>query len=856
MLSVIGCLALLSYLVVLAISLAHGQTDSNVKGIDLIPNSYIVQFPGDPGTSGGNKGAGTFHKQMQALNVPYTITSNYSTLFNAAALQMDDQYLDSVVSLANNKGTWPQRVIAVNSQTDYSSKYFTLPPKKQLAHAYTGVERVHSELGLSGKNIKIGFLDSGLDYTHPAFGGCFGPGCRVQFGFDFVGDNYTGYNVPQPDDDPMDPCNVHGTHVAGIATGNHGEFQGVAPHAVIGAYRVMGCSLKTDTTVLLAGLEKAYLDGMDIINLSVGAGSGWANSFEAVAVENAFQLGRYIVTGAGNNGFDSLWSITKPSASPHSIAVGAVDLPQHYALYLNVTTDRTETYERSDQQRYLAPLNLVNVPIIQAKSNTGDDYACTSLTGVSGAIVVAQKGGSCSLMDMVKNVFNAGGVAMVVYNNREGDLGPLLYTENIALPSFSLLRSAGLKLVAQLAKGGSPKGTVKNDALVFDSGFAQPRVSVFSAWGPSPDGNLKPDIVAPGSGIYSTIPQSMGSYGVGDGTSMAAPYISGSVALLLEANRVSTNWDVYCLLLNTATPLWNRPKVLQSAAMQGSGFLQLYNALTTDFSFSATYKHESRYSADNNKLVSRSLTVRNLGSSGVTYNFEYLPALSVSGFDKQKVAVYPPRTSQVAGDAYFIFDSIKLAAKKTAKNSITIDLSAIRASDFMVHSGYVNAYPADGKGYNLTYPIVGFAYPSSTIPLLSPQYGGLKLPCTMRKSNGKCLTGTNTYTFVGDDVPVIRFHLQHPVRRLRIRVAFSQTPTKPHAVVTENHFMWMSKNLSDDDQLYYEYVWRGRAYYSSSPNKIIDLPNKDYVLTLEFYATCPEDPPIRYVSSVIRVARK
>ncbi|RKP33821.1 peptidase S8/S53 domain-containing protein, partial [Dimargaris cristalligena] len=334
---------------------------------------------------------------MQALNVPYTITSNYSTLFNAAALQMDDQYLDSVVSLANNKGTWPQRVIAVNSQTDYSSKYFTLPPKKQLAHAYTGVERVHSELGLSGKNIKIGFLDSGLDYTHPAFGGCFGPGCRVQFGFDFVGDNYTGYNVPQPDDDPMDPCNVHGTHVAGIATGNHGEFQGVAPHAVIGAYRVMGCSLKTDTTVLLAGLEKAYLDGMDIINLSVGAGSGWANSFEAVAVENAFQLGRYIVTGAGNNGFDSLWSITKPSASPHSIAVGA------------------------------------------------------------------------------------------------------------------------------------------NDALVFDSGFAQPRVSVFSAWGPSPDGNLKPDIVAPGSGIYSTIPQSMGSYGVGDGTSMAAPYISGSVALLLEA---------------------------------------------------------------------------------------------------------------------------------------------------------------------------------------------------------------------------------------------------------------------------------------------------------------------------------
>lgn len=70
----------------------------------------------------------------------------------------------------------------------------------------------------------------GLDYTHPSLGGCFGSQCRVAFGYDFVGDDYTGDNQPIPDGDPMD-CNGHGTHVAGIIGANDKEFQftGVAP---------------------------------------------------------------------------------------------------------------------------------------------------------------------------------------------------------------------------------------------------------------------------------------------------------------------------------------------------------------------------------------------------------------------------------------------------------------------------------------------------------------------------------------------------------------------------------------------------------------------------------------------------
>lgn len=84
------------------------------------------------------------------------------------------------------------------------------------------------------------FSDTGVDYKHPALGGCFGSGCKVAFGHDFVGDAYDNgspeKDVPKPDKDPMD-CAGHGTHVAGIvAARNEGphalglqRFVGVAP---------------------------------------------------------------------------------------------------------------------------------------------------------------------------------------------------------------------------------------------------------------------------------------------------------------------------------------------------------------------------------------------------------------------------------------------------------------------------------------------------------------------------------------------------------------------------------------------------------------------------------------------------
>lgn len=165
------------------------------------------------------------------------------------------------------------------------------------ADLLTGVAELRSNFALTGKGIKIAVVDTGIDYTHPAFGSCTGINapagrCRVVAGRDLVGDNYTGgSSKPQPDNDPVSqagmrarawlvrrqvravfrmtpgwhqhalrpllllvPCHpplpspqrdcysgFHGTTVAGVAAAGWykgAPMLGVAPEALIGAYKV------------------------------------------------------------------------------------------------------------------------------------------------------------------------------------------------------------------------------------------------------------------------------------------------------------------------------------------------------------------------------------------------------------------------------------------------------------------------------------------------------------------------------------------------------------------------------------------------------------------------------------------
>ncbi|KAM3514721.1 hypothetical protein MY11210_001692 [Beauveria gryllotalpidicola] len=181
-------------------------------------------------------------------------------------------------------------------------------------HVMTQVDKLHAA-GYTGSGIKIAIVDSGVNYTHSALGGCFGKGCRVVLGDNFSKDG--------KDNDPMD-CAGHGTTVAGIIAGNDANYVGVAPNATLAAYRVLDCDSLMVEDDLVAAWIKAYEDGAQIIVSSAGwPGSSWATRPAAVAVSNIVDSGVPCVVGLGNNQEAGLFSVLNPSSGKGVTSVNA-----------------------------------------------------------------------------------------------------------------------------------------------------------------------------------------------------------------------------------------------------------------------------------------------------------------------------------------------------------------------------------------------------------------------------------------------------------------------------------------------------------------------------------------------------
>ncbi len=178
-------------------------------------------------------------------------------------------------------------------------------------HKMIQADKLHAQ-NITGKGIRVAVLDSGIDYTHPALGGCFGPGCLVTHGYDWVDE----------DDDPKDDCTGHGTHVAGIiaAQPNSMGFTGAAPGVTLGAYRVATCPgglLSED--VVVAAFNRAFDDGSDVINLSGFFPFPWNEHPVALAVQRITEAGVPVIAAMGNLGEDGLWTSGVPAVG-HGVA--------------------------------------------------------------------------------------------------------------------------------------------------------------------------------------------------------------------------------------------------------------------------------------------------------------------------------------------------------------------------------------------------------------------------------------------------------------------------------------------------------------------------------------------------------
>lgn len=385
-------------------------------------------------------------------------------------------------------------------------------------------------LGYDGSGIIIGVIDTGIDYTHPDLIGLGSEG-KVIKAYNFFDDN-----------ESLD-TNGHGTEVAGIIAAE-GNLEGIAPKAKIISYKVSDDGESVSSDLIIKAIEQAIIDEVDIINISLGVNR--TNPKIDSAVDKAVEQGIVVVAAAGNDG-PGLKTIGSPGLNHNAITVGAT--------YNNLTSSLVATLEINEKQYQILPMVATPSPefpitakIMFAEYARERDF---SENNFKDAIILAERGSDLEeevvyFSDKENNAANADAAALIVYNNVPGIyLGELIHEfvdEDYypRIPTVSMSREDGLEIRSMLEN--------KTEGILHI--FYNPDFVVhFSSRGPVSPFYLKPDLVAPGAFVNTTL--NNGNYNFTSGTSFATPHVSGAVALLLQKNPNLTPNEIKSILVTT-----------------------------------------------------------------------------------------------------------------------------------------------------------------------------------------------------------------------------------------------------------------------------------------------------------------
>ncbi len=646
---------------------------------------WFVEFESEPSARGGGVSAmaqerNALRQEARDADIEFEERYDFQDLWNGLSVRATASEAAALAELSSASAVYPVELI------DAPEPLQEAEPHLGTALGMTGADVAVSELGFDGEGLSVAIIDTGIDYGHPDLGGdgegTSFPTDRVTHGFDYVGDDYDASDPdrdePSPNPDPMD-INGHGTHVAGISGANPADedgVQGVAPAVTFGAYKVFGTSGSSSADVIIAAMEDAAADGMDIINMSLGAAFAWGDYPTSKVANQLVADGTVVVASAGNSGETGVFSLGAPGNATDAIGVASADNLSMNALVMEAPgldgPDGEDLPYSGMSDAQLPPLDEELDEVVwigRGCSSLGDELEGDP-EGATALIIR----GECTFEEKYNTAVDAGATGVIIYNHLPGLFagGGIVPADDVWAAATTNEHGAALRALAESEDEAVVTATERTMSIVNPGGGL---VSSFSSYGMTPDLDFRPDILAPGGLIESTYPLASGGYATISGTSMSAPHVAGAVALLLDAQPDLAADEVRGVLQNSAEPVvWSgNPDlgILDNTFRQGAGMLQI------DTSITATSSVEpSKIALGEAESVDTTLTITNAGDEAVTYDLDHVGALGTAGFGDDPwgdwATIFYPQFAGPSTTATFTEDSVTVDGGSSVDVDVTI----------------------------------------------------------------------------------------------------------------------------------------------------------------------------------------
>lgn len=486
------------------------------------------------------------------------VTGQYDISLNAVAVQLNGTPLAIVAGAPGVRAA------------QYQGLYHPTAgdPDLSLISAQAAWTQAGGSSSSAGTGVKVAIVDTGIDITHPCFSDS-GYAGQTQLGDTSLTNNKVivakvFYNKAKVNGLTPGAIQEHGTHVAGTVACNFDtaamvdgvtipyNMSGVAPRALLGNYNIFpGDVVDARSQDILDALEAAYSDGFDVANMSLGGGAHGAADLLTVAVDDLDQANMVVAVAAGNSG-PGHYTVQSPGSAARALTAGASTVPHFVGAPL--TIGGSSIGLASGDFPTVSSDLTAPMKVVAGSSGLGDACAALPAGSLNVAIGVVSRG-SCSFSTKIRNAQAAGAVATVVVNNVAGDPTAMGSDGTPNQPTIPAYMASLADRAALVVSNGKP-GTIGSTQSYFSTKNAN-IMAGFSSQGPTDvDFRVKPDVVAPGVNVLSSIPHQFCDvapcFAFFQGTSMATPHLAGSAAVVRQQHPDWSAADVRSAIVNTA----------------------------------------------------------------------------------------------------------------------------------------------------------------------------------------------------------------------------------------------------------------------------------------------------------------